>query len=158
MGYKMNLQDIGLFKIAGQQLNWLSARQAVLAQNIANVNTPEYLPKDLDKLDFSRVLKANDKVLTSSLSTSNPSHLSSNSRGVSLIKTHPMHIGIPSSSFGGYVVHSVKPSYETSLDGNGVIVEEEIAKMDSTRSNYDLVASIYQKNIGLINLALGNNN
>lgn len=152
----MNLQNIGIFKIAGQQMNWLSARQAVLAQNVANINTPDYLPKDLDKLDFSKVLKRTDAALGQTMTTTNPVHLSGSSRGVSLTRTNPMHLSIPTLG-GKYGIHSVKPSHETSLDGNGVIVEDEMAKMDSTRSAYDLVASIYQKNIGLINLALGTN-
>ncbi len=154
----MNIQDLGIFKIAGQQMSWLGARQAVLAQNVANVNTPDYTPRDLDELDFSKVIRQTQGTLGTDgqqMTTTNSVHLNGNSRGVSLIRTNPMHLNVPSLGSGRYGAHKVKLSYETSLDKNGVIVEDEMAKMDSTRSAYNLVASIYQKNIGLINLALG---
>ncbi|MGI9490897.1 MAG: flagellar basal body rod protein FlgB, partial [Geminicoccaceae bacterium] len=36
-------------------MGWLSQRQAVLAQNIANADTPNFRPKDLNAKDFLRL-------------------------------------------------------------------------------------------------------
>ena len=40
-------EAIGLFDLAERRLAWADQRQAVLAENIANVNTPGYKPRDL---------------------------------------------------------------------------------------------------------------
>ena len=43
----MDPKTIGLFDLAERRLAWADQRQTVLAQNIANVNTPGYKPHDL---------------------------------------------------------------------------------------------------------------
>ena len=57
------------FSIASQQNRWLSVRQSVLAQNVANVNTPGF--KALDVEPFEAVL---------------------NSTGIEMRQTQPTHI------------------------------------------------------------------
>lgn len=39
---------MGIFAIASQHNQWLSSRQSVLAENIANANTPGYKAQDLE--------------------------------------------------------------------------------------------------------------
>jgi flagellar basal-body rod protein FlgB len=41
------LEPIYLFDLASTQQNWLAMRQAVVAENIANANTPGYVAKDV---------------------------------------------------------------------------------------------------------------
>jgi flagellar basal-body rod protein FlgB len=41
------LEPIYLFDLASTQQNWLATRQAVVAQNIANANTPGYVAKEV---------------------------------------------------------------------------------------------------------------
>ena len=48
------MEPVNLFKLASQQANWLSVRQAAVAGNIANVNTPGY--KAVDVEPFEQVL------------------------------------------------------------------------------------------------------
>lgn len=140
----MDISNIGIFKMAGEKMNWLAARQNILAQNVANSNTPSYLPREIEDFDFKGFLSEAKQGATPK---------------VQMYVTNPMHLkGNEARIDSKYDVYTIKPNYETSLDGNGVIVEEEMAKMDETRSNYDLVASIYQKNISLINTALGVSN
>ena len=43
----MDQTQIGLFDLAERRLAWIARRQAVLAQNIANANTPHFQPHDL---------------------------------------------------------------------------------------------------------------
>lgn len=52
----MSIQNVPLFKAIGAKMQYLDKRQAVLSQNIANADTPNYQPKDLTKVDFGRVL------------------------------------------------------------------------------------------------------
>ena len=42
---------------------------------------------------------------------------------------------------------------ETTLDGNSVVLEEEMMKMSDTRMNYDAAVSFYQKSLDLLRTA-----
>ena len=44
----MSGQDIALFKAIGAKLDYLSQRHKVIAENIANADTPGYRPRDLE--------------------------------------------------------------------------------------------------------------
>jgi flagellar basal-body rod protein FlgB len=48
---------VALFQLMSARLSWLSQRQGVLSQNIANADTPEYQPKDLRSADFTRLVE-----------------------------------------------------------------------------------------------------
>ena len=50
----MDPTDIGLFRLAERRMHWLDQRQSVLAQNVANVNTPGYKARDVP--DFAATL------------------------------------------------------------------------------------------------------
>lgn len=43
----MNLQNMSFFKLASDRLDWLTARQKVLSQNIANADTPGQRAQDV---------------------------------------------------------------------------------------------------------------
>lgn len=46
-----------MFQMASQRLEWLSARQKVVAENIANANTPSYAGRDVQ--NFEDFLQSN---------------------------------------------------------------------------------------------------
>ena len=50
----MDPGKLALFRLAEQRLAWLDRRQEVLAQNIANADTPGYAARDLPA--FAKVL------------------------------------------------------------------------------------------------------
>jgi len=60
----MDLNEIPLFRALGQRMSWLTRRQEVLAQNIANADTPGYVPRDLDPLDFDALVRGSSKRLS----------------------------------------------------------------------------------------------
>ncbi len=62
----MTTQNLALFKGLTAKMGYLNHRQSVIAQNIANSDTPGYLPKDLTEPSFDKVLKAVDKSRSSS--------------------------------------------------------------------------------------------
>ena len=45
------------------------------------------------------------------------------------------------------------PDSETTLNGNAVVLEEEMIKMAESRMNYDAAISFYQKSMGMLRLA-----
>ena len=52
----MELTDLPMFGLLRNRMNWLGQRQEVLAQNVANADTPNYSSRDLKAFDFRQVL------------------------------------------------------------------------------------------------------
>ncbi len=48
----MDLFQLKLFQRVSERMGWLGARQQVLAQNIANADTPHFVPHDMKALKF----------------------------------------------------------------------------------------------------------
>lgn len=133
----MTTQDIGLFKALGAKMDYLGQRQRVIAQNVANADTPNYRPNDLKPVDFSGMLKSVAGV-----------------KGVKINATNPMHMGV-----GGAGVNAKeaaqKTVYEVAPAGNSVVMEEQMLNSGRTVMDYNLMTSLYQKNVGMIKIALG---
>ena len=145
----MDLQNMTFFKAASTKMRWLAQRQAVIAQNIANADTPNYMPSDLKPLRFSELVDEGNGV---SLMRTNPAHRTRGSEDTRLATTNPAHMTpVPE---GKAKVAGQRRPFETSIDKNGVILEEQMAKMDMTRGEYDKVVALFQKNVSLINIAL----
>lgn len=124
----MDPTDIGLFRLAERRLAWVDQRQRVLAQNVANANTPGYQPRDLPS--FMATLNGADGTLT----RTNPQHLTGSAEGISAVRSR---------------VSARAPN------GNSVSVEHELAKVADTQTTQELVTNLYHKYQGLFRTALG---
>lgn len=71
----MDLRNLTLFDMTKTKMDWLAQRQKILAQNIANANTPNYKARDLRELDFNREI---ERVMNPSVEAvrTNPAHQS----------------------------------------------------------------------------------
>jgi flagellar basal-body rod protein FlgB len=134
----MTTQDIGLFKALGAKMDYLGQRQRVIAQNVANADTPNYRPNDLKPADFSSMLKS-----------------VSPSQSVKINATNPMHMGAGGSEGVNAKEAAQKTVYEVAPAGNSVIMEEQMLNSGRTVMDYNLMTSLYQKNVGMIKIALG---
>jgi len=67
----MPMTDIPILTMLRERMQWQQARQQVLAENVANADTPDYQAKDLAPLDFSRELST----ASVSLDRTNPNHI-----------------------------------------------------------------------------------
>ena len=47
-----------------------------------------------------------------------------------------------------------KKTYETKPDGNGVVLEEQMVKSAQNTMDYNLMTTLYEKNVGLIRTAI----
>lgn len=133
----MTTQNIGLFKAIGAKMNYLDQRQRVIAQNIANADTPSYQPKDLLPVDFGRVLKevTNEPVVRAE--TTNKLHMP------------------PANEIEAPENREQKKVYEEAPAGNAVILEEQMVKSARNQMDYNLMTNLYQKNVSMIRMALG---
>lgn len=133
----MTTQNIGLLKALGAKMDYLSQRQRIISQNVANADTPNYRPQDLKPVDFSTVLKGVTE-----------------SKGIQMVSTNPMHVGA-GNGVAAAKEGKQKKVYEVAPDGNAVIMEEQMLKSGETVMDYNLMTSLYQKNVSLIKTALG---
>ena len=52
----MDMGQIPLFSLLTNRMSWLSSRQSVLSENVANAATPNYVARDLKPMDFQTAL------------------------------------------------------------------------------------------------------
>jgi flagellar basal-body rod protein FlgB len=127
----MDLGRLGLFKLAEQRLGWLDRRQEVLAQNIANANTPGFAARDLTP--FAKVM--------------------ARTAPAGLARTSAQHIA-PASS-GAMQARPERVASERTHDGNAVRIEDQVARVAETETQHELTVGLYRKYMGLFRIALG---
>ena len=135
----MGTQQLGLFQALGAKMNYLDQRQKVISQNIANANTPDYKPKDLEKVDFSSALSS----ITGDTSTITPD------------MTNKMHMSPNALPTDEARALQMKKTYDVTPTGNAVVMEEQMVKSTETMTDYNLMTAIYQKNVNMMRTALG---
>lgn len=131
----MNLNKLPIFALITQRMAWLAQRQQVLAENIANADTPGYRPRDLTAKSFRAMLQARLPSL-----------------GVKL--TQQGHI-MPTRSGGAFRAELASGSIMTAPSGNAVILEEQMIKVSETQSAYRLATNLYRKHVSMIKAAIG---
>lgn len=132
----MDLGNIPIFAMLRGRLGYLTERQRVISENVANANTPGYAPQELKPFTFQAQMQAH--------AGSGPSSMAMTQQGHML----PPHARPPQAA----TPVKTKDS-ETTLDGNSVVLEEEMMKMSQARMDYDAAISFYQKSLALIRLA-----
>jgi flagellar basal-body rod protein FlgB len=134
-----NPADLTIFQMMKARLTMLGARQRTIAENVANVSTPGYVPRDVDQQSFARTMER-------------ISHGSGQGGRTVMAVTEPGHLG--GSGQQSRMVSLVKsPDSETTLDGNQVVVEEQMMKVAETRTEFETMVGLYQKSLGLLRIA-----
>lgn len=135
----MDLNKMPIFGLMGRRMGWLTQRHSVLAHNIANSDTPGYVPRDLSKDSFRSMVTGQ------------------NAARAPVLRTAENHIQPVNSSSEEYKVRKAEDTYETALAGNAVILEEQLMKVSETQGAYNLVTNLYNKHIGMLKMAIGRN-
>ena len=131
----MNLGALNVFSMATAKMGWLNERQTVLAQNIANADTPNYRAKDLKKQTFSGIADSNTKM--------------------PMIKTAKGHVGgIGAKADFQIIKEKNKDVYEVNPNKNSVVMEEQLMKISESSMNHKLASNIYKKNLSMFKMAL----
>ena len=131
----MAVDDIPLLGLLKGRLGYLGQRQRLISQNVANADTPGYVGRDLKAFTFEQAMKAQGA-----------------SGGVAPTRTSAMHLGGTAQPASVWTSRAT-PDSETTLDGNSVVLEEQMLKMSEARANYDAAVSFYQKSLGMIRMA-----
>ena len=131
----MAVTDLPLFSMLKTRMHWLEERQKLLAENVANANTPSYRARDLKQLNFRGELEA------------------SLAGGVPLRTTEAGHIGGSTGTEG--FDQTTAGGFETTPSQNSVVLEDEMMKVAQTQLDHQTAISLYQRGIGMIKTALG---
>jgi flagellar basal-body rod protein FlgB len=136
----MTLEDIPLFSALKGRLGYLQERQRVISENVANSDTPGYRPHDLKPF----TIKASDGPLAGG-----PIALAAPAAGQMI-----EGVGTTQTSSDTSYAPQVSPDSETQLDGNQVVLEEEMMKLTDARMSYDAAIGFYQKSLSMLQLAI----
>lgn len=132
----MNLYELTVFEMAQTKMHWLAERHKLLAQNVANANTPDYVGRDLRPLEFREMVVARTQQARPTLT--HPAHLQGN-------LPEPLRFDD---------VKERRP-FEVSPDGNHVVLEEQMAQISKTKGRYELAAKLVSKHLAMLKTALG---
>lgn len=131
----MDLGNLGLFKLMSRKMGWLTQRQEVLAQNIANADTPQFKGSDLKPFSFRDAL--------------------SDSRRLTPASTSASHLQGTVPAGGVNKEQRVRNPYETSPSGNNVVLEEQMMRLSTTGLDYQAMTNLYKKQVNLLKMAIG---
>ena len=126
-----------------QAMRHLSDRQRVLAQNIANSETPGYRARDLAAPDFSQLIEVTG-------TSKGAAHV-----GRPRVELTSGMAALGASAPGGGRVILDRDISETKPDGNNVTLEDQLLRVGQIQADFTALTGIYRKQMGLLRTALG---
>ncbi len=118
------------------KMEWLSRRTELLAQNVANANTPDYRARDLRDSRFAEILA--NQASAAVPRTTNAKHLTG-----------------PTGADGGFRVEEVADRGATNLNGNTVALEDQLVRLGANQADYQLSLNLYRKHMDMLRQAIG---
>jgi flagellar basal-body rod protein FlgB len=128
----MAIPDFPILSALRTRMQWHQQRQRVLAENIANADTPRYRARDLAPPTFTGALQR----VSFAMTRTDPGHIEPSSGSAQFDDDRSAH-------------------YETRPRGTAVSHEEEMLKLAGNQADYDAVTSIYTHSLSLIKTAVG---
>ena len=129
----MDVRSSDPIGLAEQRLRWLDQRQRVLAQNIANANTPAYQPSDV--VPFAQHLQK------AGASAATPT------------RTNPAHLA----GRGEAGARRDREAVERAPDGNAVSLDQQALKVAETDKAHALAMGLHRRWLVMYRTALGRN-
>ncbi len=132
----MDFATLPLFQAVKKRLNWLGQRQEVLSQNVANADTPGYRARDLKAYDFREIVRRE-------------------TQQINMTVTAPNQLPGQRKRLRDFTEAETKIPYETRPDGNSVVLEEQMVKINEAGLKHRLTTELYRKHLALFRMALG---
>ncbi|UAB89060.1 FlgB family protein [Ruegeria sp. SCSIO 43209] len=123
--------DLNVFKTAYAMATHAGQRQAVVARNMANADTPGYKPRDIEAFQTA---------------------FENTSREVAMTATRTGHLNgdVRAQLWAEFTVAA-----SSDPNGNGVSLEEEMLKAVEVKRQHDRALAIYKSSIGVLRTSLG---
>lgn len=135
----MDVKEPALNTMLKGHMKYMTGRQKVLAQNIANIDTPGFKARDLKKLDFGEM--ANRSISKLELRTTSPQHLNGTLAGANT----------------PFRSDKDRETFESSPTENNVVLEDQMSKISDTGAQYSFSSSMLRKYTQLYRKAAGGN-
>jgi flagellar basal-body rod protein FlgB len=132
----MAITDLASLSALRTRMQWHQERQRVLAENIANSDTPNFKPRDLVEPAITQ-----------------GGGLAAGGGSLPVVRTSAGHIG-PGSSASAFA-GDTRGSYQTRPTGNAVNLEDEMLKVSANQMDYAAATSLYARSLGLLKTAIG---
>ncbi len=132
----MSSTGLNLLSALKIKMQWHQGRQNILAENIANADTPGFQARDMVVPDFANLLRA---------ASASPVGLQPAS--------HSMFSAADSITTDFRQVEGT--GWEITPDGNGVVLEEQMMKVAENQMDYQLATTLYTRSLGLLRTAIG---
>jgi flagellar basal-body rod protein FlgB len=129
----MPISDISIFSMLRTKLHWNQERQHLLAENVANAETPEFKPSDLAPPKFEAG--------------------SSGVAPLTLLRTNPAHLATSDSAAAFALGRG--GDFEVVPTGNAVTLEDEMLKVAANQMDYQTATALYAHGLTLIKTAIG---
>lgn len=133
----MDFSNIPLFSVMRGKMGYISERQGVLAQNVANADTPGYQAKDVAIPDFKKMV--------------------ADTGALRMGTTSVKHLSGPAASTHFAIINRVS-TYERNPTENNVSIEEEMSKIAENQAEYQKVLNLYRKTLDMFKIAIGKPN
>ncbi len=134
------MQQPALFDLLSARTRYLTRRGAVLTQNVANADTPDYKPLDLRP--------AGARELLAQRRAAGPG-------AVAVARTQPAHLAGAAPAPTDNPRARTTDGFETAPSGNAVVLDEQLEKLGETQLGYELATNLYRRHVGLLKTALG---
>lgn len=134
----MGLNQLPLFSALTDKMRWHQTRQGLLAENVANAETPGYRGKDL------RTFSLEEHAVNRSVAS------------ITTTATQPGHFAVMGAEADGFGPRRMN-SFEVTPEGNGVTLEDEMMKVTNNQMDYQAVTTLYTRSIRILRVALGKN-
>jgi len=122
----MALSELPVLAMLRTRMQWHQERQRLLAENVANADTPSFKPRDLAPPDFTK-----PPVFAVTLGRTDAGHMAGSGAA---------------DGAGGFAIRS---------SGKAVTLEDEMLKIAANQMDYQQAATLYAKGLGLVKTALG---
>ncbi len=137
----MILNNLPILSVLSKKLSWLTQRTEVLAQNVANADTPGFKARDLKEVTFSQLVSRERGLAatTNAPRVTNPAHLQGT---ISVRQFREEKVPDPGSA---------------SFNGNTVSAEQQLLKLGATQATQQLTLNLYRKHLSMMRVAIGRN-
>lgn len=127
--------NLNILKMASSLVSYAGSRQQVIAENIAQADTPGYRARDLP--DFETALDSQATAFTART-------------------TRPGHIAFGADP-SGFEAREVTAFGAETPNGNTVSLEDQMTRAADTRQTHDLALGVYSKSLAILRTAIGKN-
>jgi flagellar basal-body rod protein FlgB len=131
----MAISNLPIFSMLRTRMNWHQERQRLLAENVANVDTPGYRARDLAPIDFGRQVQQASGQLQLAL-------------------TAPGHIRAAGAAGSDFPLDR-SSKYDVRPMGKAVNLEDEMMKVAANQMDHQAAISLYARSMGLLKTAIG---